>query len=247
MDVTVGKITREGWLNAAVEALRPRFRDAGHPLPPLVHVSIGFPTGAKAESKFILGVTFALAMGDEVNEIFMSPFIKDGAVALATLIHELAHVVDDCQNGHRAPFRRIGVAAGMDSGKPMTEVHLTPVAAAEMIALCERLGPYPHGGMDGLYETLGTPRKRGTLLLPDGTPAPKVSSGPVKQTTRREKVVCLEPAGLDSAADVDNDGVPVCGYNVRVTMLWLDRGAPLCPLHARPMSMWDGSLKQYLV
>jgi len=56
--------TREEWLRAAVERLRPDFSALGSPVPPAVQVSVGFPSvGALARRKRRIGET---AMGSTV-------------------------------------------------------------------------------------------------------------------------------------------------------------------------------------
>lgn len=59
-------------------------------------------------------------------------------------------------------------------------------------------------------------------------PHPKLTpalSGIKKQTTRMLKVTCLEK----------NPDSSVCGYQVRTTAKWLEKGKPWCPIHEKAM------------
>ena len=78
---------------------------------------------------------------------------------LATLTHELVHAVDDCQNGHKAPFKRIATSVGLE-GK-MTATHAGERLNAQLVELAESLGTYPHSLL-----TPPDPKKRpGSRLL----------------------------------------------------------------------------------
>src|SRR3954452_19742664 len=77
------KNTRESWLRKAIEIFRPRFEEIGMPLPPNVHVSVGFSLGARAENGKILGSCFKRELSaDGVNHIFISPESGDTAEVL---------------------------------------------------------------------------------------------------------------------------------------------------------------------
>jgi hypothetical protein len=205
--------TREAWLHAAIEAVRPRFTAIGMPLPERLHVSVGFGYGAKAESKVILAQCWARrASADGVNHIFISPIEADPAAMLASLVHELIHAADDCASGHRGAFAAAAARLGLQG--PMTATRPGVELAAEMITLAEALGPFPHAKLDP--RTATGPRPGPGPGEPGGG---KIHSGPGKQGTRMIK---LTAAGC-------------CGYTVRTTAKWLTQGQPLCP-HGTPMT-----------
>lgn len=155
--------TREQWLNAAAELMRPWFRELDAPLPETVAVSCGWPGGGNRKTR--VGECWtSKASGDGRNQVFISPTLSDPAEVLHVLLHELVHAADDCQNGHGAPFRRIAKSLGLD-GK-MTATAPTPELLRTLRAMVDRLGPYPHGGLKP------TERK--------------------KQTTRMKKAECPE-------------------------------------------------------
>jgi hypothetical protein len=199
-------LTREAWLHAAVDVLRPRFAEVGMPLPKNLHISVGFGYGAKRESAQILGQCWAkVASEDGVNHLFISPELDDTARVLDVLIHELIHAADDCKSGHKGAFAEAATRLGLEG--PMTATRASVALAAEMVCLAETLGGYPHGRLMASART-----RTKAPVDPAGNPVPKVHSGPGKQGTRMLKVVC-----------------PSDGYTVRTTAKWLAMGAPSCP------------------
>jgi hypothetical protein len=215
MNVTIDNRlgAREAWLEAAIEALRPRFVEVGYPLPDVIHISIGFAYGAKAESRFVLGQTWRSDMSDDgANHIFMAPFEGDPVSMLATLVHELIHVALDCEDGHRGRFAEVATRLGF-VGK-LTTVNPNEILAAEMMTLAGALGPMPHAklSVDGPVA-----KRRGT---PDGPQADDdrpandpTHTGPKKQVNRQLKMVA-----------------PDCGYVIRTARKWVvEVGAPKCP------------------
>jgi hypothetical protein len=215
-----GVLTREGWLQRAVEVFRPRFAAIGLPLPGKVHVSVGFGYGAKRESAIVLGQCWARrASADGVNHVFVSPQEADPAAMLVTLLHELIHAADDCASGHKGPFAAAATRLGF--GPPMTQTPPGPHLAAEVSALAHALGPFPHAALNpqpGQTLPPAPPPEGGGPAGP-GTP---VHSGPGKQGTRLIKLTA----------------VGCCGYTVRTTAKWLDTGAPRCP-HGTAMTRPD--------
>lgn len=205
MTVPTTTSTREAWLLAAVEALRPRFTEVGLPLPAAIRVSVGFGHGAKRESATILGQCWAArASADNVPTVFISPELDDTARVLDVLLHELIHAADDCQSGHKGAFAEAATRLGLE-GK-MTATTAGVALAAEMMTLAASLGDYAHAKLSVPKVTSEVP------VGPDGRPVPRIHSGPKTQGTRMLKCEC-----------------PCCGYVVRTTAKWLAMGAPKCP------------------
>lgn len=223
IEINKAEITREAWLRAAVETFRPRFEMVGHPLPAKVHVSVGFGHGAKAESRVIRGQCWSrAASADGVNHVFISPCLGEGGDAglggvgqvLLTLLHELIHVSDDCVSGHKGAFAEIATRLGFE-GK-MTTSEASIELAAELMIIASELGEYPHGRLDvaPVHVQVG--------VDPEGNPIIETTtghSGPGTQTTRYLKATCF-------ALDENNR---ICGYSVRITRKWADKGLPTCP------------------
>lgn len=205
MTVPTTTVTREAWLMAAVEALRPRFAEVGLPLPAAVRVSVGFGHGAKRESATILGQCWAArATADNVPTVFISPEVDDTARVLDILLHELIHAADDCQSGHKGAFAEAATRLGLEG--PMTATTAGIALAADLMTLAATLGDYAHAKLMVPKRTAEVP------VGPDGRPVPRVHSGPKTQGTRMIKLEC-----------------PCCGYVARTTRKWLALGAPSCP------------------
>ncbi len=203
--------TRESWLMAAVEELRPRFAEVGLPLPEKVRVSVGFAGNSRAESKGVLGVCFArFAADDNINQIYISPEVIDTARVLDILLHELIHAADDNASGHKGAFAEAATRLGLEGR--MTATTASIELAAEFMCLADTLGPYPHGKLTiDAHILLPVPVPAG------GAPLPRISSGPAKQGNRSIKVTC------------QTAGCACGGYRASTTRKWLDLGNLSCP------------------
>jgi hypothetical protein len=154
-------LTREGWLELAIDKLRPHFAAQGAVIPDNVRVTVGFTSrgGKKA-----IGQVWSDTCSDGgVYEIFIHPELIQ-LRALDVLVHELVHVCVGIEKKHGKAFKTLATVVGL-TGK-MTATIATP----ELITVLERLDlpKYPHFKLN----THGT------------------SSGPKKQTTRTHKAQC---------------------------------------------------------
>lgn len=155
--------TREEWLVAAVEALRPRFELIGVELP-AVRVSVGWPGGRGRKNSVIGQCWAASASTDNVAQVFISPVLDDAPRVLDVLAHELVHAADDNKSGHKGEFTRIAKGLGL-TGK-MTATVAGEELAAHLAALVEdELGPYPHAAIIADAEGADGPAKQGTRML----------------------------------------------------------------------------------
>lgn len=134
--------TRESWLLAAVDLLRPIFLDKNHIIPPDVMVSCGFAsTGTRSHH---VGQCWSKQSStNEQNQIFISPALHEPVEVLDTLMHELVHAVDDCQHKHGKEFKRIALSLGMKG--PMRSADAGPELKETLKQLSQKLGAYPHG------------------------------------------------------------------------------------------------------
>lgn len=139
-------MTREEWLNAALNSLKPWFlARANATIPSDARVSVGFPGGGSARKR--IGECWPRARStDKVNEIFISPVLNDPARMLDVLTHEAVHAVDDCVSGHKKEFKRIAKAVGLE-GK-MTATHAGEELKAELNRIIQTLPPLTHGALD---------------------------------------------------------------------------------------------------
>ncbi len=134
--------TREEWLIAAIDAVRPLFEEKRHEIPKDCQVSCGFAsTGTRSHH---IGQCWSKASSShERNQIFISPALHEPFEVLDTLVHELVHAVDDCQHKHGKEFKKIALSLGMVG--PMRSAGAGPELKAKLELIAKALGPYPHG------------------------------------------------------------------------------------------------------
>jgi len=132
--------TREAWLLAAIDLLRPLFAQKSYIVPPC-QVSCGFTsTGVRSGHIGQCWSTKSSAHG--INQIFISPTLGDAFDVIDTLVHELVHAVDDCQNKHGKEFKKIALKMGLKG--PMRSADAGPELKVVLNDLLTKLGPYPH-------------------------------------------------------------------------------------------------------
>jgi hypothetical protein len=135
-------LERQQWLEAAVEALRMKFADAGYRVPEKVRISIGWPK--RAASCGAIGECWAVeASSDSHYELFISPELTEAARILGVLGHEMAHATVGTAAGHRKPFKQCALAIGLQG--PMRATTESPEFVAWAATLVNRIGPYPAG------------------------------------------------------------------------------------------------------
>ena len=133
------EITREQWLNSAVEVLKPIFTEKGY-IVPKVNVSCGFPSTGKDRH---IGQCWSKETSEaDVNEIFISPKLDEPIDVLDTLAHELVHAVDNCKNSHGTEFKKIALSIGLE-GK-MRQAAAGEKLKARLKEMAMALGEYPH-------------------------------------------------------------------------------------------------------
>ena len=138
------KGTREEYLMAGKKELSKLFKQAGHTVPKDVKVTMSLPTKNARPSKVqTIGQCFSRSASDGgINEILITPLLNNSISVLETLTHELVHAIDDCQHGHKAPFKRIAEAVGLE-GK-MTNTIAGEELTEKIKAIVKKLGRYPH-------------------------------------------------------------------------------------------------------
>ena len=134
--------SREGWLLAAIDLLRPQFKLKGHRIPSKIQVSCGFAsTGTRSHH---VGQCWSQkSSSNGLNQIFISPVLHEPVEVLDTLVHELVHAVDDCQHKHGAEFKKIALSLGLKG--PMRSADAGPELRKKLAQLALELGPYLHG------------------------------------------------------------------------------------------------------
>lgn len=131
--------TREEYLMAAVEELRPHFAKQKLEIPP-VKVSCGF--ASKSPLKTLGECWSAECTFDGTRQIFISPTHKSAVDALGTLAHELLHAClpDDAKHGPK--FKDGMKLVGLE-GKA---IHAGPGPELQLFIeqIVERLGDFPN-------------------------------------------------------------------------------------------------------
>lgn len=181
------KHNREAWLQRATDLLRPSFKQYGSPLPAIIHISVGFPsTRGLSIRKRTIGECWSHdASTDGHAHVLVSPLLDDAVTALATLLHELIHVVLPGQ-AHNATFATMARDFGLE-GKPTATV-AGPELTRELRRILRKLGKYPHGAI------------KVSFLLAR------------KQTTRMLKVSCKDCGYIARVSSfwIENVGAPKC-------------------------------------
>ncbi len=172
-------MTREEWLNKLTDALRIVFQAAGGEIPENVRSTCGWPSqGAKAKKKRRLGECWdAESSGDQHFEIFISPLMEDGGEVAGTLVHELCHAALGIEAGHKAPFKKLATALGLE-GK-MTATTVGEELQMLLAQLIEEIGPYPHAKL--VYSS--SPKKQTTRMVL--VRCPKLECGYQVRTTKK--------------------------------------------------------------
>lgn len=178
--------TREEWLTAAVNELRPLFQAyAPAPAAARIRVACGFPSSWK-RSKALGECWIDTASADQTNEILIAPTLADARDVMAVLVHEVCHTLPGCMNHGKAfaaAADAMGLVPGAAKGYKATSAGLRFDTLYS--ALIGSLGAYPHAPLNA------TTRKT--------------------QPTRMLKACC-----------------PACGYTIRLTQKWADKGLPIC-------------------
>lgn len=152
--------TREEWLQAAVDELRPEFGNLS--LPALIRTACGF-TSAGRRGRVIGECWSSKASADSATEILISPTLDDGREVLAVLIHELIHAHGIM--GHGKKF--LSVAHRMDLDGPAKSTVPGAGFDARYAPILSYLGAYPHAKL-----MLGSQKpKQGTRMLKASCPS----------------------------------------------------------------------------
>lgn len=153
--------TREQWLTAAVDELRPLFQAyAPAPAAARIRVACGFPSNWKRSGA--LGECWIdAASADKTHEILIAPTLAEPRRVVDVLIHEMAHTCAGAMN-HGVAFQRTADAMGLVPGA--TKGYKATVAGPrfdEMYgAIIDSLGAYPHAELSA-----STRKTQATRLL----------------------------------------------------------------------------------
>lgn len=156
--------TREDWLTAGVEELRPVFDAILKPIPAKVRVACGFPLNAKRSRA--IGECHPVAnSGDKAVEIFISPELDDPLQVFEVLVHELCHATAGAMN-HGVNFQRVAAAMQLEPCNPSKKTNAwgstkgTTLFKPSFEMIINALGVYPHAKLD-----FSTRKKQSTRML----------------------------------------------------------------------------------
>ncbi|MBV8890874.1 MAG: transcription elongation protein SprT [Acidobacteria bacterium] len=187
--------SRESWLRAATNELRPYFEGCDYPLPDKIRFAIGFPSTGRKGSR-VGECWHSSTSNDEHFEIFIRADIDDPAEVLGVLVHELVHAVIPIDAKHGKLYRAAAVKLGLQ-GKM---AHAMPgiLLTKRLDELAANLGPLPHA----------------RLNIERGADNRGPADREKKQGTRMLKAECdIDGHGYVvrvAATHVRNDGPPIC-------------------------------------
>ena len=138
--------TREEWLTAGIEEVRPLFDLSSKPLPKQIRVSCGFPSTA-LRSGAIGECWINSASADGTFEILIHPKLADPVKVFEVLIHELCHATAGAFN-HGVVFQKIAKAMNLKpigSGRQPWKATVGNDQFVGVYAdIIDSLGAYPH-------------------------------------------------------------------------------------------------------
>jgi hypothetical protein len=209
-------MTREEYLNAAVEKFRPLFERNKLTIPPY-RVSCGFTT---KNPKKTLGQCFAPeCTPDGTTQIFVVPTHRDVIHTLGTLIHELLHAASgDYKHGQK--FKEGMKALGLEGKATATAPGEQLLTILEKTA--EELGDYPNP----------------VLHLPEPKKRDKAAS------KKSFKLFCPKLRNGEKACLL-TEKVKEGDYTVTASRKSLKLGFPLCPGCSTEMEMEDEDYELY--
>lgn len=142
--------TREAWLLAATNAMRPWFEEHAAPLPEKLQVATSWPLSrSKRESTETIGQCFgATWTQDGTINVVVSPVLGEPVRVLDVLLHELCHAALPAGTKHGKAFVDLAQRKFGLEGKPTATVCAAGSPLAKRLEkLAGRLGAYPHSVM----------------------------------------------------------------------------------------------------
>jgi hypothetical protein len=134
--------TRESWLRALTNLLRPYFAEKGYPLPEKIRFGIGF-TSLGRKGNRVGECWHPAASADGSFEIFIRPDKSEPMKVGGIVFHELTHAALPADAGHGELFKAAGRTLGLDG--PMRHAMPNQWVNDHVLApLVASLGPLPH-------------------------------------------------------------------------------------------------------
>lgn len=180
--------TREEWLTAAVEELRPFFNLASHPVARSIRVTCGFPSNYR-RSRLHGECWASTASRDGTYEIMVSPTLADPIRVFATLVEQMTHTVAGAM-GLTSTYRQVATDMLLlpDAARGWKQCSFGEAFIAAYVDIIDSLGPYPHAELD-----LSERKTQSTRLLKAVCP----SCGYTVRLTAKWAVQALPVCGID--------------------------------------------------
>ena len=137
--------SRESWLRAATDELRPYFQRCGYILPGKIRFAIAFPSTGRKGNR-VGECWHSSTSADEHYEIFIRADLAEPEKVLGILVHELVHAVVPVDARHGKHYR----AAALKIGLQGKMVHALPgeLLQKRLDDLAATLGPLPHARLN---------------------------------------------------------------------------------------------------
>jgi hypothetical protein len=154
--------SREVWLRAATNELRPFFTMHGYQLPENIRFAVAFTSQGK-KGKAAGEAWHSKASADDHYEIIIRSDFSDPSEILGILIAKLIHTLLPPEAKHGKDYRAIAVRLGLEG--PMRHARPGPALRDRLNDLSATLGPIPHGKLDHSFGFVGRPGKQRTRML----------------------------------------------------------------------------------
>lgn len=159
--------SRESWLRAATNELRPHFEQCGYPLPDKFRFAIAFTSNGR-KSKQPGELWHAETSADQHYELFIRADLSDPVEVLGVLIHELVHAVLPLDAGHGRLYKEAALKIGLHG--PMRQAMPGPLLQPRVNELAAALGPLPHAKLNiergpSNKGPIDRPKKQGTRMI----------------------------------------------------------------------------------
>lgn len=158
--------SRESYLRAATNELRPYFAKLGLHLPEKIRFAVAFTSHGKKGK--VAGECWHAGASDDGHHVIRADF-ADREEVLGILVHELVHagLPPDAKQGKA--FREAALRIGLEG--PMRHAMPGAVLKERLNELAASLGPFPHARLNFDRVTLAgevaadRPKKQGTRML----------------------------------------------------------------------------------
>ncbi len=154
--------SRDLWLEAASNALRPLFIQHGLPIPERIRFAIAFPSSGRKGQR--VGETWhSPASADGSYEIILRADLEEPVEILSVLVRQLVHAALPAEESHGKRYKAAAMKIGLE-GKMRTATP-GPYLQERLNTLAQELPTLPHAGLNINWKAIDKPKKQGTRML----------------------------------------------------------------------------------